>query len=121
MKIPVIDIPESPKEAQFSENTAALNELYRSGAVWDFRFPASVEVEMVYYRAGRELFFHGRFGGAFEGCCSRCLKVYSFELKKDFEFVLVPRPAQLEGRAEELSRDDLGLSYYSTEEIDLAP
>jgi uncharacterized metal-binding protein YceD (DUF177 family) len=34
---------------------------------------------------------------------------------------LSPSPVNPARGAEELNRDDLGLSYYSTEEIDLAP
>jgi uncharacterized protein len=59
--------------------------------------------------------------GDLAGRCSRCLKDYSFLLDKEFDFVLLPNPAKLERRAEELRREDLGLSYYSTEEIDLEP
>jgi uncharacterized protein len=121
MKIPVGDIPQSPKEIRFSERIEDMNEIFGKGAVWDFRFPPSLEIDLVYYRAGQDLFFHGRFGGTFEGCCSRCLKTYPFELQKEFEFILTPMPANPERGAEELNREDLGLSYYSTEEINLAP
>ena len=59
--------------------------------------------------------------GLFKGRCSRCTEEYSFTLDKPFEFVLTPDPTKAERRAEELRRDDLGISYYSAEEIDLEP
>lgn len=121
MKIPVDDISQSPKEIRFSESIEGLNAILGKGTVRDFRVPSFLEITLVYYRSGQELLFSGRFGGMFEGCCSRCLKIYSFELQKDFEFILSPDPVQSERGAEELNRNDLGLSYYSTEEIDLAP
>ena len=121
MKIPVSDIPESSKEIKFSESTEALNEIYANSTVCDFRFPSFLDIDLVYYRSGQELFFHGQLSGTFQGCCSRCLKSYSFDLTKEFDFALVPSPGKSERRAEALTRDDLGLSYYSTEEIDLTP
>lgn len=121
MKIPVDEIPQSPKEIRFPERIEDLNEIYAKCSVRDFRFPTFVEVDLVYYRSGREIICHGSFAGAFQGCCSRCLKDYAFTLAKDFEFVLSPHPSKSDRRIEELSREALGLSYYSTEEIDLTP
>jgi uncharacterized protein len=121
MRIPVDDIPQSPKEIKFSERIEELNEIYAKGSVRDFRFPRFVGVNLVYYRSGLELFFHGGFEGSFEGCCSRCLKDFSFKVDRAFDIVLIPDPAKSARGAEELRREDLGLSYYSTDEINLAP
>ena len=106
MKIPVDDITESAREIRFSERIDGLNDLYKNSQFRDFSFPPLLEVDLVYYRSGQEIFFKGSFGGTLEGSCSRGLRRYSFPLNKEFDFVL---------------REDLGLSYYSTEEIDLAP
>jgi uncharacterized protein len=121
MKISVDEIPQSPREIKFSESLEELNNIYRRGKSPDFGFPASLEVELVYYRSGSDLFFSGSFRGRFTGTCSRCLEDYDFPLESRFDFVLAPDSARLERGAEELSRDDLGLSYYSTDEINLAP
>jgi uncharacterized metal-binding protein YceD (DUF177 family) len=56
-----------------------------------------------------------------EGCCSRCLKDFTFTLHKNFDFVLSPDAARSDRKIAELSREDLGLSTYSTEEINLTP
>lgn len=121
MKIPVVDIPQSPEEIIFSERIEDLNKLYGKTAVREFRFPETLNVRLVYYRAGEELFFSGIFTGRFEGCCGRCLENYSFQMEKDFDFVLIPQSAKTVKGAELLRREDLGLSFYTTEEIDLAP
>jgi uncharacterized protein len=102
MKISVDEIPQSPKEVKFSESIEELNEVYRRGD-------------------NRDIFFTGTFEGEFTGCCSRCLESYSFKLDKEFEFVLTPDPSTSDRRAEELHRDDLGLSYYAADEINLKP
>ena len=121
MKISVDEIPQSPKEIKFSESIEELNEIYRRSKNRDFRFPPSLEVELVYYRSGSDLFFSGSFRGRFAGTCGRCLEDYEFPLDSRFDFVLTPSPAKPEAGAEELSREELGLSYYSSEQINLAP
>ena len=118
MKILVSQITETPKELSFTEGTGELNRLYGDEAK-DFRFPPLLDASVVYYRSGSELFFHGRVGAAIEGYCSRCLKGYSFPLDKEFDFALTPDTRSPKSR--ELNPGELGLSFYSGEEIDLAP
>lgn len=121
MKVPVDDIPQSPKEIQFSESVEELNESYTKTKARDFRFPPFLDVDLVYYRSGRQIFFRGLLKGIVEGCCARCLKQYEFSLQKEFDFVLTPEPSESDRKVEALSREDLGLSTYSTDEIDLTP
>ena len=121
MKISVDEIPQSPKEIKFSESVEELNEIYRRSKNRDFGFPPLLEVELTYYRSGSELFFSGSFYGRFTGCCGRCLEDYSFTLSQGFDFVLTPVPARSERGAEELHPGELGLSYYSGDEINLTP
>ncbi len=119
VKLSVDTITESPKDIAFAEEIGELNLLYDQGLVKDFRFPPVLEVSLVYYRSGRELFFHGRLEGLIEGRCGRCLESYSLPLKKDFDFVLTPEP--ISARKGELSQDEMGLSFYAAEEINLSP
>ena len=121
MKIPVDEIPQSPKEIKFSENIEELNKLYSRSSDPDFGFPPLLKVDLVYYRSGADIFFNGSFCGEITGYCGRCLESYSFTLDKAFAFVLSPEPARAERGAEELHSAELGLSYYSTDEIDLSP
>jgi uncharacterized protein len=121
MKISVDDIPQSPKEIKFSEGIEALNPLFSKDGSRDFHFPSHLEVDLVYFRSGREIFFHGSFKGAVEAQCCRCLKNFDFNLNQEFDVVLSPDPSKSERKVEELRREDLGMSYYSTDEIDLAP
>jgi uncharacterized protein len=121
MKIPVDEITESAKEIYVSERIGELNELYRQRQFRDFNFPPFLDVHLVYYRSGREIFFKGSLDGNLEGRCSRCLRGYAFPLNKEFDFVLSPDPSKTGRKVEELKREDLGLSYYSSAEINLAP
>jgi uncharacterized protein len=121
MKIPIDEIPESPKEIQFLASIDELNEAYAKGPAREFRFPPVVEVDVVCYRSGRELFFRGSLQGSLESTCSRCLKDFRLPVRHEFNIVLSPKPAPSNAATEELRPEDLGLSYYSGEEIDLAP
>jgi uncharacterized protein len=118
MKISVAQIAETSKELSFAEGTDELNRLY-TGAAVDFRFPQKLDVRVTYSRSGTDLFFRGRIGGGIVGHCSRCLKDYSFSLEKEFDFVLVLDTPSAKSR--ELNPEELGLSFYSGEDIDLTP
>ncbi len=121
MLIALEEITQSAKDIRFTERIEDLNEIYREGQFRDFHFPGTLEVNLVYYRSGQEIFFQGSLDGVFEGCCSRCLQTYSFPLSQNFEIALAPLPDDSEIRAKELNRDELGLSYYAAEEINLSP
>lgn len=119
MKILLDQIIEAPKTIVFSEKVDELNLIYAEDSDRDFRFPPSVEVSLEYYRSGRELFFRGRLEGVIEGRCARCVEDYRFPIEKSFSFVLTPEPFSPKNK--ELNRDELGLSFYSAQEIDLYP
>ena len=119
MKIAVDQITESPKDLKFAENIEELNLIYAEGQVRDFRFPPSIDVDLNCYRSGRELFFHGSLRGTIEGNCSRCLKSHAFPIEKEFRFVLTPEPTP--AKSKKLSCDEIGLSFYGADEINLFP
>ncbi len=121
MKISIDEIPQSPKEIAFSESVEGLNKIYSQSSVREFGFPTSLEVELRYYRTAADLFFDGRLSGQLRGVCGRCAEEYKFDLDQPFEFVLIPVAAKAGRKAEELHRDDLALSYYSGDEVDLSP
>ena len=121
MKISIDEIPQTAKEVVFSESGEELNKIYSQSSVREFGFPASLEVELRYYRAAADLFFDGRLSGQLRGVCGRCAEEFMFNLDQPFEFVLIPDPAKTGRKAEELHRDDLALSFYSGDEIDLSP
>jgi uncharacterized protein len=119
VKIRVEEIKESEKETRFVEEVREINEaLARTEAV-DYQFRRPVEVEVRYYRLGADLMFHGRFTGAVSGTCARCLEAYPFSVEQDFTYVLKPAGGET-GRAE-LSEEDLSLSSYHGDEVDLSP
>jgi uncharacterized protein len=119
MKIAIDDIKASPKELSYAEEVEELNARLGRG-VRDYRLPAALTVHLTHYRAGLELFFHGALHARVLGTCARCLEEYVFGLDYPFAFVLMPRAAAGPRQAA-LSPEDMALSYYDRDEIDLAP
>jgi uncharacterized protein len=119
VKIRVENIEETEKEATFVEEVTEINEaLARTGAV-DYQFQRGVPVDVSFYRLGADLFFRGQFGAAVAGTCARCLETYPFTLREPFTFVLKPQVSH--AGEQELAAEDLSLSFYSGDEVDLAP
>ena len=115
VRIPLNRIDDVPRESRFSE-TPEID----AAAVSAVRFPLPVHVNVTYYRSGREVFFHGGLKGEVEGDCSRCLESFPFVIEKTFDFVLTPDPLPT-NKNMELTADEMGLSFYSGEDIDLSP
>ena len=119
MKLKIHEIAEDAKTLAYEEPTGALNGVLVHGEVCDFEIPATSQVEIEYYRAGQELFFHGHVSADVIGHCARCLEAYPFVLATNFSVVLVPKrplPAEIE-----LTGDELDVGYYESEEVDLGP
>jgi uncharacterized protein len=120
VKLNVNDIEDVGKVLVYSEPTDTLNALLLHGNVCDFEFQKPAEVRLGYRRSGDEIFFHGRVTGQAIGHCARCLEAYAFDIASNFSFVLVPKSPL--GAAEiELNEEDLDLSFYEGEEIDVSP
>jgi len=118
MKILIDDIKATPKQLAYTEGVDELNARLERGA-HDYRFPQGIGVDVEYYRSGLDVFLGGAVHGDVLGTCARCLEEYRFPLDRSFSVVLAPR-AVAGGRAE-LTADDLALSFYEGDEIDLTP
>jgi uncharacterized protein len=119
VKLNINDIDDVGKVLSYSEPTDTLNALLVHGNVCDFDFQEPARVRLGYRRSGSDLFFDGHVAGAAVGHCARCLEPYTFEIGSDFSFVLVPKtsiPQEVE-----LNEEDLDLSFYEGEEVDISP
>ena len=120
MKIAIDDIKASPTELSYSEDVAELNARLGRGGMRDWHLPAGLDVGVTHSRAGLELFFHGTLHAQVVGSCARCLEEYAFDLDHPFAFVLMPRSAA-DAHAAALSAEDMALSHYEGDEVDLTP
>jgi DUF177 domain-containing protein len=119
VKIRVEQIKETEKEAAFLQPVSEINEALSRTGVVDYQLQAPVPVDFRYYRVGSDLFFSGHFDGEVTGTCARCLAAYPFHLREDFTFVL--KPARDVTGDRELGEEDVSLSFYEGDEIDLSP
>ncbi|MGH7819755.1 MAG: YceD family protein [Candidatus Binatia bacterium] len=119
MKIRIEEIKETQSSISFPEDVGEVNELLALSKSPDYRFLGAAEVEVTYYRSAEDLFFEGRLVSSVSGTCARCLESYPFEMDREFTFVL--KPARAATAEPALSDEDLALSFYTGEEIDLSP
>jgi len=119
VKISIRDIGADPGELAYEEPTAGLNALLQRGAGRDYECPAAMHVRLEYYRAKQELFFAGTLSGAMTAHCARCLEEFTLAVQRPFRFVLVPHREHKDET--ELEEEDLDLSFYQGEEVDLSP
>ena len=119
MKIALDDIKATPKGLDYTEEVDELNARLERG-VHDYRVPRGLTVHVEFYRSGLDVFFQGSLSGQVLGTCARCLEEYAFGLDHPFVFVLEPRAIAPNDSAR-LSPDDLALSFYEGDEIDLTP
>ena len=119
MKLRVERITDETESCAFSDPAAEVNARLATAGTSDFRLLGPLEVDLAYSRTGDEIYFHGRAAASGEGTCVRCLEPYPIELQVPCEFVLTP--AVEDDSALELHAEDLSLSVYSGDEIDLRP
>lgn len=118
MKLRVERITEEAQACDFAEAFDGINQRLDNGA-HDFRLVAPLVAHLTYYRAAADLFFDGSLTIRAEGVCARCLETFSLALDVPCSFALTP--AKQEAGKAELHPDDLTLSTYAGDEIDLAP
>ncbi len=121
MKIRLEDISEEPTHKTFAATSKAVNERLAEGRheAEEFRLTNPLAVDVTYYRAGDDLYFHGSLVTTISASCARCLEKYALPLETPFEFVLVPEGPQEPDQ--ELQDDDLALSFFSGKEVDIEP
>jgi len=82
------------------------------------------EVDLRAQRSGTTIRLKGTIAGTLAYRCGRCLEERDVTIDADTEFVLLERGEWVaeyeEGDETELSEEDLDVSYYQGEEIDLA-
>jgi uncharacterized protein len=118
MKINIDDIKASPTALDYVENVDDLNQRLGRGAR-EYRVDRGLDVHLTHYKSGLDIFFDGTVQGAVRATCARCLGEFDLPLDDRFSIVLTPRSADV--AKARLTPDDLALSSYEGEEIDLAP
>jgi uncharacterized protein len=120
VKIRIDDITAEAKELSFQEAQTQVNLLLESEPLREYRIEGPIDVKVSYYRAGTELFFAGSLHASTHAVCARCAEEFVLPSERAFRFVLTPRAAGF-GEEADLHAEDLELSLYEGDEIDLSP
>lgn len=70
-------------------------------------------------RSGHDVRLRGQITAQAEVNCDRCLKQVTLPIETTFDVTYVPAEDYVEGEAAELQEEDLGLSVYEDESIDV--
>ncbi len=110
MRINIFDIPEEGLEQEFVLPVITGNKAK----------PDTASVRIKVLRFGKKILVDGSVKGVLSLTCSRCLNDYSRPVDLIFREEYTPaEESEPEGR-QELSGDEMGVGFYTGEEIDLA-
>jgi len=88
-----------------------------------FRVPGPVTLIADVHKDGRNVRLTGRVQGAIECECSRCVEPFTVPVDANLDLLFLPSAENVETPGEEgeteIAEDDLGVSYYKNDEIDL--
>lgn len=119
MKINVVLIPEEGQNFVFSEDGTRFKGCFKDSDSPDFTLH-HVDVNCLITRTSSTVFIKGAFSALIDIDCSRCLECASLSIGSDFAYTLIP--AKGETREDlELTPEELEISYYQGDFIDLAP
>ena len=119
LKINVILIPEEGQNFVFSEDGAWFKGCFTDSDGSDFIL-RQVDASCLITRTSGTVFIKGSFSALIDIDCSRCLERASLPIGGDFTYTLIP--AKAETREDlELTPEELEISYYQGDFIDLAP
>ncbi len=120
MKLKLDDITVETKELAFTEPDKEVNQRLAQGPLKEYRVEGPYAVRVAYYRTASDLIFQGRLSARVGASCARCAEQFAAEVERDFRFLLMARAMAAE-RGGALGVEDLELSLYDGDEIDLGP
>jgi len=120
VKLRLEDITAEAKEILFAEPENETNRILGKGAVHEYQVKSPIDVRVSYYRAGMDVFVQGRIAATVGAACARCAEDFGSSYDRAFRYVLSPKAAGYAADSE-LAPDDVDLTVYEGEEIDLSP
>lgn len=85
----------------------------------DFRVTTPVELTAEIHKDGRKFRLVGSAKTTLETACSRCLEPFTFPVKAAFDLMFLPHSDAADDQEKEVDDDDVGVSYYSDDQINL--
>jgi uncharacterized protein len=119
LKINVFLVPEEGQAFVFSEGDQWFRECFQGAERPDFTLD-KVDVKCLITKASGTVFIKGSLTAVIDIFCSRCIEKAKLSIGSDFFYTLMP--AKAETREDlELKPEELEISYYQGDFIDLAP
>jgi len=119
LKINVFLIPEEGQHFVFSGGDAWFKGCFKEGETPDFSLD-KVDVSCLITKTSGTVFVKGSFSASIDICCSRCLENTKLPIGSDFAYTLVSAKTETVDDLE-LKPEDLEISYYYGDFIDLTP
>ena len=119
LKINVFLIPEEGQEFTFSGGRDWFRGCFSKEDAPDFSLD-NIDVRCLITKTSGTVFIKGDFKAKIDICCSRCLENTKLSVGSDFAYTLVPVKAETREDTE-LKPEELEISYYQGDFIDLAP
>jgi uncharacterized protein len=119
LKINVVTIPEEGLDIVFSENGKWFDECFQNSDQSDFSL-RKVDVQCRITKSSSTIFIKGNISVLLGVCCGRCLEDVNLPAEGNFDYTLIPEKTETREDLE-LQADELEISYYSGDFIDLTP
>lgn len=119
LKINVFLIPEEGQRFSFSENDDWFQGCFPPDEKPDFAVK-NVDATFFLTKTSGAVYIKGSFSALVDICCSRCLESVALPIGADFEYTMMPLKVETAEEIE-LKAEDLEISFYEGDFIDLAP
>jgi uncharacterized protein len=85
----------------------------------DFRVVAPAELSAEVRKDARKVRLVGRLQTTLECACSRCLETFTVPVDTKLDVLFLPSTDNTGGQEDEVGEEDLGVSFYKDDQIDL--
>ena len=119
MKIRLTDIPTAGLTISETIPPDALNERLKVGNDQGFSFVEGLNVSLKVFKTATGAETKGSVTSRYRQPCARCADGVERELVLDTNYILQQRPDIIRGHEAEEYEDDIGITYYDGEHIDL--
>jgi uncharacterized protein len=120
VKLRIDDITAEVREVCFAEPEQEINRALARGTLREYFVKAPLQISLSYYRAGNEIFVSGTLDAVTTAACSRCAEEFDLPSQRRFRYILAAKAIGNE-KDFALKAEDLELSFYQGDEIDLSP
>ena len=86
----------------------------------EFRLGAPVDLDVEIHKDATKVRVTGRVGTTLQLACGRCLEPFDIPLDATFDALFLPAVANAGAGEQEVADEDLGVSFYKDETLDLA-